>query len=89
MKSMTGFGYSEYQDRKVHITVELKAYNNRYLDLLVNLPPYLSPLEPRVREFLKNRISRGRVELYLKMRELEEDLSIILDKKVVEGYAVV
>jgi uncharacterized protein (TIGR00255 family) len=86
MKSMTGFGYSEYQDDSVHITVEIKAYNNRYLDVLVNLPSYLSPLEPRVRSYITDGVARGRVEVTVKVRELRENIDVILDEKAAKSY---
>ncbi|MDC7223062.1 MAG: YicC family protein [Spirochaetales bacterium] len=87
MKSMTGFGYGEFQDDKIHLTADLKSYNNRYLDLIVNIPPPLNPLEPLIRERISRSLKRGRVELYLRMRELEEDLTILLDKDAARGYA--
>jgi uncharacterized protein (TIGR00255 family) len=87
MKSMTGFGYGETQDGKIHLTADLKSYNNRYLDLIINIPPPLNPLEPVIREKLSRSLKRGRVELYLRMRELEEDLTILLDKDAAQGYA--
>ena len=86
MKSMTGFGYSEYQDDSVHITVEIKAYNNRYLDVLVNLPSYLSPLEPRLRSYITDGVARGRVEVTVKVRELRENIDVILDEKAAKSY---
>ena len=64
---MTGFGYYEYQKDEFYALIDLKSYNNRYLDLQVNLPPHLSPLEPRLREYLSSRINRGRVEVYMKL----------------------
>ena len=87
MKSMTGFGYREYQDEKIHLILELKSYNNRYLDLIVSLPPPVSPLESRIRSFLSERFSRGRVELSLRMRELEENITIHIDNRAAERYA--
>lgn len=87
MKSMTGFGYGELQNEKIHLTCDLKSYNNRYLDLIINIPPPLNPLEPSIRERIQGRLKRGRVELYLRMRELEEDLHIILDKDAARTYA--
>jgi len=61
MKGMTGYGYSEFQNEQIHITLEMKSYNNRYLDMQISLPPFLNPLEPRIREFLASRMERGRV----------------------------
>ncbi len=87
MISMTGYGYKEFQNEKVRFTLEVKTYNNRYLDLILNLPSPLSPLESRVRTMLTGLIRRGRVEIYLRMKELEEDLSLIVDSSAVKAYA--
>ncbi|MCP5514153.1 MAG: YicC family protein [Spirochaetales bacterium] len=82
MKSMTGYGYSEYQDEKIDIVTELKSYNNRYLDLYINLPPFFSSLEPVLRNFLSSRIERGKVELYIRVKEIEEDSTVSIDRGV-------
>lgn len=86
MKSMTGFGFCEVQDEKSHISLDLKSYNNRYLDIITNIPSILNPLEPKLREWLSERINRGRVEIHIRYRELEENLKVILDNNVVSEY---
>jgi uncharacterized protein (TIGR00255 family) len=86
MKSMTGFAYREHRDERHKITITLKSYNNRFLDILVYLPSFLSPLEQKVREFLSKRIYRGRVELYVKSVELAQAAEISIDPLFVESY---
>jgi len=86
MKSMTGYGYGEGGSDTLHFSLELKSLNNRFLDIYVNLPLVISPLEPRVREFLQQRIQRGKVEVYIKMKEVQEHLSVTVDEGVVQGY---
>ena len=61
MISMTGYGYCEEETEKLYLSVEIKSVNNRYLDIQINLPPFLNPLEPRLREFISSRVRRGRV----------------------------
>ncbi len=87
MISMTGYGYKEYQDDKVHFSLEMKSCNNRYLDISMNLPSALSPLEGALREILGSRLRRGRVDVFLRMREGEEDLILHIDEKAVLVYA--
>ncbi len=87
MISMTGYGYKEYQDDKVHFSLEMKSCNNRYLDISMNLPSALSPLEGALREILGSRLRRGRVDVFLRMREGEEDLIPHIDEKAVLVYA--
>lgn len=86
MKSMTGFGYSEYQDQLTAFAITIKSYNNRYLDINLNIPQALSPLEPRFREFLTSNIRRGRVELILSAKEIEESLSVNLNREIIRPY---
>ncbi len=86
MKSMTGFGYGEYRDDKVGVLLDLKSYNNRYLDIKVTLNPPLSPLEPRIREFLSSRIKRGRVEIYIKLTLFEQGTEVIFDRGLALSY---
>ena len=86
MKSMTGYGYREAAAARFQMSLEIKSYNNRYLDIFVNVPPPLSPLEPRIRDYLGSRIVRGKVEVFLKVKELEEDLEVRIDPATVKGY---
>lgn len=86
MRGMTGFGYAEYRSESLEITAEVKSYNNRYLDIFVNLPSFLSPLEPSVREFVAPRLYRGRVEVYLRVHDRESEVSVNLDRPTVIAY---
>jgi len=86
MKSMTGFAYREHRDERHKITITMKSYNNRFLDILIYLPPFLNPLEQKIREFLSKRIARGRVELYVKALELNQAAEISIDPLYVESY---
>jgi uncharacterized protein (TIGR00255 family) len=86
MTSMTGFGHGEHRDSRVHLTLEIRSYNNRYLELAINLPYSLKQMEPRVREFLSARIIRGKVEFYLGVTEMEEDCEVHVDPARVRSY---
>ncbi|MDC7126516.1 MAG: YicC family protein [Spirochaetales bacterium] len=87
MKSMTGYGYAEYQDEKIHLILEVKSYNNRYLDIIINQPVFLNPLEADIRKYINDRAERGRIEVYLRMRELEEDIVFHLDRSAAKTYS--
>lgn len=86
MKSMTGYGYREEVGESSILGVELKAYNNRYLDINVNVPPSFGPLEPRIRDFVSSRVARGRVEVYVKARGVAEETTVVLDRENVAAY---
>jgi uncharacterized protein (TIGR00255 family) len=86
MKSMTGFGHGEHRDSRVQMVLELRSYNNRYLDLFINLPYSVKQLEPRLREYLSARIQRGKIEFYLSVTELEEQSDVFVDHARVRTY---
>jgi len=86
VKSMTGYGHKEWSDEAISLSVELKSYNNRFLDVFVNLPSFLSPLEPRIREFLTERCLRGKVEVSVRAKELKGDVSVSVDEAAAAAY---
>jgi len=63
MKSMTGFGRGEAQSGDLAYRVELSSVNRKQADIVVSLPRELAPLEPKVRELVGQKISRGRVNV--------------------------
>jgi len=88
MKSMTGYGHSEFQNEKMDIVLELKSYNSRFFELNTSIPSFLSPLEPQLRNYINERIERGKVELYIRIKELEEDAVISIDKNIaIAGFS--
>ncbi len=86
MISMTGYGHCERTDDTVTASVEVKSVNNRYLDVQVSLPATLNPLEPAIRERLTAKVARGRVDVTVRLRELQEDLAVTVDRKALGGY---
>ena len=65
IKSMTGFGRFELEDEKRKIAVEMKSVNHRYLELSIKLPKKLGFFENAIRTFLKQYISRGKVDVFI------------------------
>jgi len=83
MKSMTGYGNSEYQNELFRVSVEIKSYNNRYLDIHVNAPSYLSVFEQKIKNLIKTEVTRGHVDVNIRIKQLESNLDIVVDKQVV------
>lgn len=77
ISSMTGYGKGMVQEGDLSVEVELKSLNNRYLDLSLRLPRFLSANELEIREKVKNKIKRGKVYLSITVRrgDLEEKFS--------------
>ena len=60
--SMTAFARHEAVTPWGALTWELRSVNHRYLDIALRLPEELRSLEPRVRELIGARLSRGKVD---------------------------
>ena len=52
LKSMTGFAQSDFEAEGLAGSMQLKAYNNRYLDISISLPPQFSNFEPRIQQMI-------------------------------------
>ena len=87
IKSMTGLAHRDIAREGLRYSVEIKSYNNRYLDLSIFLPPYLSPLEPKIRAFLAERIVHGKVEASIRIRELDAPVEASADLAAAKAVA--
>jgi uncharacterized protein (TIGR00255 family) len=86
MKSMTGYGIEERQKDDRSVSVEIKSYNSRFLDIVCCLPPLLSPLERSLRDYINSRCRRGKVELTIRIREAERAVKIHVNEKTARAY---
>ena len=86
MKSMTGYAYSETSKEDITVSVEIKSYNSRFLDLIIHLTPWLSTLEPLIKDYLSSRIQRGKVEVNLKVKESNAPFSVSINKNAAQAY---
>ena len=87
MKSMTGYALTEKTEPNSFISLELKSYNSRYLDLNLNFPFWLSALEPVFRAYFSEKIARGKVEVSLHVKDADIDVDILTNTKVAKAYA--
>ena len=74
IRSMTGFGRGECSNEHYKICVEIKSVNHRYLDLNVKMPKKCNPYEAKIRSILKEKIFRGKVDVYISCENLSVDV---------------
>lgn len=60
---MTGYGKSIITEKNFSVEVEIKSINSRYLDLSLKIPRLLADKEFEIRNFLKEKIKRGKISL--------------------------
>ena len=86
-KSMTGFGRAEIKGLGYHISIEMKSVNHRFLEIMVKTPRSFNILEDRIRKVIQNTIQRGRVEVYINIKETEEKKRLVkVDKELALSY---
>lgn len=66
IRSMTGFGSAVASNAAGEFSAEVKSLNNRFLDLSVKTPRELNFMELPLRDEVKKRVRRGKVDLYLR-----------------------
>ena len=86
MNSMTGYAYKENIVGTAQISVEIKSVNNRFLDLSVGIPPFLNPIEAKIRKLVTEKVARGKVDLYIKIRENQSNSKVIADLGAAKAY---
>ncbi len=65
MRSMTGYGEASRQVRGTKITIQVRSLNHRHLDLQLRVPREYLSFEEEIRKRLRERITRGRVDLFV------------------------
>lgn len=87
IKSMTGYGRGESNLPGKKFSVELKAVNHRYSEVVLRMPRSLSQFEDRIRKIIQSRIARGRVDGFLSQEECgEKAVAVKVDKELAEAY---
>lgn len=86
MNSMTGYAFKESLVENTQISVEIKSVNNRFLDLSVNLPSFLNPLEPKIRKIISKKIVRGKVDVNIRVKDLSSTATVCADPLAAKMY---
>lgn len=81
--SMTGYGKGAAENDRYKIEIEVKSVNSRYLEIGLKFPQSLATKEYELREFIKNKIKRGKLSVLILLRKKEDaeaDFSVNEDK---------
>ena len=89
IRSMTAFAAAERSTAWGTLGCELRAVNHRFLEVGVRLPDDLRAAEPALRERISARISRGKLDLTLRLRGEDRDDALRLNGARVTQLATV
>lgn len=83
IKSMTGYGRSEVEQNGRKVTLEISSVNHRYCDLNIRMPRSFAQLEDKIREIIKKRVSRGKIDVSIYITsQTDDDLEVIINEPV-------
>lgn len=87
IKSMTGFGRGNIDQDGRSFTVEIKSVNHRYCDISIKMPKSLLSLEDRIRKVIQEKVSRGKVDVFITQNNYEKQgAKVVLDEKLADSY---
>ncbi|QGQ21890.1 YicC family protein [Gimesia benthica] len=83
---MTGFGSSTAENDRLSVQAEIRTVNNRYLKISTRYPDFYAKLGSQIEKLLRSAITRGTVNLTLRIDHLNRQSVYLLDDQVVQQY---
>jgi uncharacterized protein (TIGR00255 family) len=87
MRSMTGYGRGDADNGGTKFSIELNSVNRKQSDIVINLPRDLAALEPRIRQAINEKISRGRMNVVVGLHQgANGAVALALDTALARSY---
>lgn len=87
-KSMTGFARIEKEYSEGKLSGEARALNSRYLEISIKLPRVDYFYEQKMRELVKKRLKRGKIDISIKWEKTSEQVTIPkVNENTIKQYA--
>lgn len=84
---MTGYGRAVDTVDGFTVTVEIKSVNHRFLEFTAKTGRQYSFLEDKLKAFMQQYISRGKVDVYVQIEsERTDDVIVQVNRSIVDGY---
>ena len=81
IQSMTAFGYYSKSIKDILLEIEIRSLNSKFFDFNYKGPSYLYVYEKETRNIIKKKLSRGKIDLIIKINYNNNDKIKHLDKK--------
>ncbi len=87
IRSMTGYGRANKNIGSLNVTVEIKSVNHRYFEFSSRYPRAYGFLDEKLKSFVQSRVSRGKVECFVQIENLEDDNVVVqVNHSLAKGY---
>lgn len=85
--SMTGFGRGQHSINGYEAVVEVRSLNHRFLDVAMRLPRGLGSYEQAVKDLVRTKVNRGRVNIAVTLKSATDDeLGMSVDEETARRY---
>lgn len=86
IRSMTGYGSARLEHDDQVVAVEIRSVNSRHLNIRPRLPSGAEELEPALKEWVSERLSRGTVTISVEAEDSTGATELALDHERIEAY---
>jgi len=87
IKSMTAFSRTEKEVDDIQTVIEIRSVNSRYLDVSARIQYEFHSLEERIKRSVTEKISRGRIELKINIKDNSSENSLFeINKERAKAY---
>jgi uncharacterized protein (TIGR00255 family) len=85
LKSMTGYAQARIVENGWNLRVSIRSVNHRFLDLHLRVPDGFEPVEPVIRQMIRERVRRGHLDVAVHY-ELEGPAAVGVNEEVAAAY---
>jgi uncharacterized protein (TIGR00255 family) len=85
LKSMTGYAQTRIIENGWSLRVSVRSVNHRFLDLHLRVPEGFEPVEPRIRQIVRERVRRGHLDVTLHY-EMAGPAAVGVNREVAAAY---
>ena len=83
---MTAFSRTDISGEFGSLVVELKSVNHRFIEINFKIPDALKQLEVELRNFIKQELTRGKIECIITIHESESLADVALNEAQIRKY---
>jgi uncharacterized protein (TIGR00255 family) len=84
--SMTGYGKAIIDLPGKNLTIEIKSLNSKQLDISLKLPASFREKEPDIRNFIAQKLERGKIDFYINTEVTGDVLNYTINKALAKKY---
>jgi uncharacterized protein (TIGR00255 family) len=86
IKSMTGFGKTEFEINSKKVTIEIKSLNSKQADISTRIPQLYREKEIEIRRLITDKLVRGKIDFSIFYENLGDSGNAVINGGIVKGY---